>query len=74
MNTDKPANETQPLEEDARIMINVLNQWKCPACGGSGQYKGFSRNSPNGGPCRKCGGNGLHPVATETIRYIQEGK
>jgi hypothetical protein len=53
-------------------LLQALEQWKCPACGGSGQYSGYSKEAPNGQPCRKCvDTHGLHPVAFAAIRKVQ---
>lgn len=42
----------------------ALEQWKCPACGGSREFTGYSKEAPGGQTCRKCADtNGLHPVA-----------
>lgn len=46
----------------------ALKQWKCPACGGSGQFSGYSKDAPQGQPCRKCKDtNGLHPIAAREL-------
>lgn len=55
-------------------MFAALEQWKCPACGGSGIYqdKGFRGANKKvfiiaNVPCKKCGGNGLHPIANAAL-------
>lgn len=48
-------------------LIDALLLWRCPACGGSRRYTGYSVDNPNGQPCRKCAGSGLHPVARGAI-------
>ncbi len=57
--------------EQIAHLIEALEQWKCPACGGSGFYGGYSADAPDGRPCRKCSGTGLHPVAYEALQKVR---
>ena len=70
--------KAEPMQEIASMMatlINALEQWKCPACGGSGYYNGYSAIAPNGGPCRKCADtNRLHPVAYAALQKVKGTK
>lgn len=53
-------------------MTCALEQWKCPACGGTGNY--LNKSNASGQyeettvPCTKCGGIGLHPIAITALR------
>lgn len=64
------------------LLLTALRQWKCPGCGGTGRYEqniaGRRRAEAHGrapdpafspGPviCKVCGGDGLHPIASEAI-------
>lgn len=62
------------------ILLEALRQWKCPACGGSRRYTGYSKeartkdpqaNNRFDMPCKKCGEDGLNPIASEAIRAYQ---
>lgn len=58
-------------------LLEALKQWKCPACGGSKTYRQeWSQKYPDGfeGTCRKCDGQGLHPIAQAAIMKAQERK
>ncbi len=50
-------------------MLEALEKWVCPACGGTRVYSGYSADAPNGQPCRKCAQtDGLHPIAWAAIQ------
>ena len=58
----------------AHERINLLRQWKCENCGGSGTY--LNRNRIKGTervPCKFCEGTGIHVRALLAIEQI-EGK
>jgi len=54
------------------ILKAALEQWKCPACGGSGFYTGYSHQAPEGRLCSKCEGLGLHPVASAALAEAEQ--
>jgi len=68
------------------IALAALKQWKCPACGGSGKYEHhgqrgeFERTGRELEPhpehritdCKKCGGDGLHPIARDAIAQLEQ--
>jgi DnaJ-class molecular chaperone len=59
-----------------QILIDALKQWKCPSCGGSGTYLNKSydwtgEKTEEKVPCKKCAGNGLHPIAQEALSQVE---
>jgi uncharacterized protein (DUF983 family) len=63
------------MTPDFSKLIEALRQWKCPACGGTQVYSGYSAAAPNGGPCRKCAETeGLHPVAFAALKEVEAVK
>lgn len=55
-------------------MVAVFRGWKCPACGGSGEYLNHSATPPHEEirQCRKCTGSGLDPRATALLGKLGE--
>lgn len=58
---------------DIDRLTRALEQWKCPSCGGTGNYlnKSFATGAYQEStvPCSKCGGLGLHPIAAEALAH-----
>jgi uncharacterized protein (DUF983 family) len=54
-------------------LLAALVEWKCPACGGTRFYSGYSADAPEGQPCRKCRDTeGLHPTAWAAVKGLVE--
>lgn len=69
------------LQTSMQEMVDALRQWKCPACGGTREFKqAYSQAHPEGitGECRKCANSeGLHPIAFAALAAksaLSEGK
>jgi len=66
--------------------IEAFRKWKCPSCGGKGEYEKHGRGTrlrATGLPvsshplneivkCKICDGNGLHPTASKIIEKLEE--
>jgi hypothetical protein len=54
------------------LLLAVIREWKCPACGGKGSYlqRGFAGEQFHSHhvQCKKCEGSGYHPIAREAIQ------
>lgn len=67
----------EPFFADAARMREALEQWKCDACGGSGEYLNKALHYPadmgapvlheDMVPCKRCEGHGLHPLARTAL-------
>jgi hypothetical protein len=67
------------------VLLAALKEWKCPGCGGRGEYEHhgqkqeFERTGRVRLPhphnkvtdCKKCNGSGLHPTAAAAIKEIE---
>lgn len=73
----KAADRIEALSTQCEAMRSALAQWKCDACGGSGEYLNKRYEYPDDMgpaslieemvPCKRCDGHGLHPVARTTL-------
>lgn len=57
------------LDENDRLR-EALTNWKCPSCGGTGEYHQRGRNQPSEGriiTCKLCNGDGLHRQARAAL-------
>ena len=62
-------------------METALRQWKCDACGGSGEYLNKSIRYPDDMgpaslveellPCKRCEQTGLHPIARQALAPLK---
>lgn len=63
---------SRAFQLEIRRYRTALEQWKCPACGGNGNYLNKSRSTgvyeETTVPCTKCAGIGLHPVAIDALK------
>ncbi len=78
--------QTEAAASAVAELETALRQWKCPACGGRGEYehhgqKGeYERTGRVRLPhpankttaCKKCDGSGLHPIAAEMLERIKD--
>lgn len=48
----------------------ALLQWKCPSCGGSGDYLNRTKDGAGYVTCKVCNGRGLHPVAYAALKPV----
>lgn len=84
----KTQKENMSLIAAAPTMLGALRQWKCPGCGGVGQYqqnaKGRARDEARGRKvdlkftpdpvvCKVCNGDGLNPIASHAINQATKG-
>lgn len=51
------------------VLVEALEEWKCPSCGGSKEYLQRDAETPSGTkiPCKVCEGSGLHPTARQAL-------
>lgn len=49
----------------------VLWDWMCPGCGGKGTYRARTKDGSKVVTCKKCGGDGHHPKATQVLKETE---
>lgn len=59
--------------ERVRALVAALREWKCPSCGGHGEYLQRGAEYPSEGiwvPCKVCGGKRVHPRAQQALEGV----
>lgn len=57
-----------PSDTRDTVLVEALQQWKCPSCGGTTKYTNRSIYGTEVVPCRKCDDSGLHPIAAAALK------